>query len=183
MRLNARSPSAAIGLVVLVDVVQRRLEDEVRLPVVPELDQELEDLLAVVRERPHVEVVHRQVLGRDAELGRRLAHLARERVGREALRQRARRDRERDVADLGALPRRAAPSSPPQPNSPSSVCGASTSTRSGVPITRAPRCAHGDRREREQRPRRAGPRRARCRRGCARRSRPRLVRRRDGRGP
>ncbi len=39
----------------------------------------------------------------DAELGRRLAHLLRERVGREALRQRLGRDRERDVADLDAV--------------------------------------------------------------------------------
>ena len=38
----------------------------------------------------------------DAELGRRLAHLARERVGLEARRQRARRDREGDVAHLAA---------------------------------------------------------------------------------
>ena len=36
----------------------------------------------------------------DAELARRLAHLARERVRLEARRQRARRDRERDVAHL-----------------------------------------------------------------------------------
>ena len=40
---------------------------------------------------------------RDAELGRRLAHLARERVRREALGQRLRGDRERDVPDLDAL--------------------------------------------------------------------------------
>ena len=52
--------------------------------------------------RAHVEVVHRQVLGRDAELGCRLADLARERVRRKAVRQRARGDRERDVAHLGA---------------------------------------------------------------------------------
>ena len=56
----------------------------------------------MVGERAHVEVVHGEVLGGDAELGRRLAHLARERVGREPLRQRARRDRERDVAHVGA---------------------------------------------------------------------------------
>ena len=90
-------------LVVLVDVVQRRLEDEVGLPVVPDLDQQLEDLLAVVGERAHVEVVHGQVRVRDAELGGRLAHLAGQRVGREALRERPRGDRERDVADLRAL--------------------------------------------------------------------------------
>ena len=53
-------------------------------------------------ERAHVEVVHGQPVLRDAELGRRLAHLAGERVGREALRQRARRDRERDVAHVAA---------------------------------------------------------------------------------
>ena len=38
----------------------------------------------------------------NTELGRRLAHLARERVRREALRQRAGRDRERDVPHLAA---------------------------------------------------------------------------------
>ena len=57
----------------------------------------------MIGERAHVEVVHGQVLGRDAELRRRLAHLARQRVGREALGQRARRDRERDVAHVGAV--------------------------------------------------------------------------------
>ena len=46
--------------------------------------------------------MHRQLLRRNAELGRRLAHLARERVRREAVRQRPRRDRERDVAHLAA---------------------------------------------------------------------------------
>src|SRR5262249_35327363 len=90
-------------LVVLVDVVQRRLEDHVRLPLAPELDQELEDLLAVLRESADVEVVHREALGGDAELGRRLANLAGERVRRESLGERARRDRERDVANLCSL--------------------------------------------------------------------------------
>ena len=103
MRLNARSPSCGDRLVILVDVVQRRLEDDVRLPLVPERDQELEDLLAVLRERAHVEVVHGEVIAGDAELGGRGGDLVPERVGREALGQRAGRDRERDVAHLGAL--------------------------------------------------------------------------------
>ena len=42
------------------------------------------------------------VLLGDAELARRLAHLARERVGLEPGRKRARRDREGDVANLAA---------------------------------------------------------------------------------
>ena len=54
-------------------------------------------------ERPHVEVVDGQVLRRDAELGGRGGDLVPERVGREALGERAGRDRERDVAHLGAL--------------------------------------------------------------------------------
>ena len=73
MRLNARRPSVRDRLVILVDVVQRGLEDDVGLPVVPELDQQLEDLLPVIGERAHVEVVDGQVLGGDAELGRRRA--------------------------------------------------------------------------------------------------------------
>ena len=56
----------------------------------------------MVGERAHVEVVDGQVLGRDPDLGGRLPHLLRERVGREALGQRARGDREGDVADVGA---------------------------------------------------------------------------------
>src|SRR5262245_22801914 len=87
---------------VLMDVVQARLEDDVRLPLLPHRDEELEDVLPVLRERSHVEVVHSQTLLGDAELRRRLAHLARERVRRKALRQRARRDRERDVSHLAA---------------------------------------------------------------------------------
>ena len=100
MRLKARRPSAGDRLVVLVDVVQRRLEHELRRPVVPDLDQQLEDLLTVIRERAHVEVVHREVRLRDAELGRRLSHLAGERVRGEAFGERPRRDREGDVADV-----------------------------------------------------------------------------------
>ena len=74
---------------------------------------------------------------------------------------------------------------PPQPNSPSSVCGASTSARLTAVDHRAglQRCGARDRDQREQAPERAGPRRARCRRGCARGSRPRLVRTRAGRAP
>ena len=102
MRLNARSPSSRDRLVILVDVVEDRLEDDVRLPLLPQRDERLEDVLAVLGERAHVEVVHGQPVLRNAELGRRLAHLARQRVGRKAVRQRARRDRERDVPHLGA---------------------------------------------------------------------------------
>ena len=87
---------------VLVDVVHRRLEDDVGLPVVPELDQQLEDLLPAVREGADVEVVHGEVLDGDPDLGGRLAHLVGERVRRKALGQRARRDREGDVAHVGA---------------------------------------------------------------------------------
>ncbi len=56
----------------------------------------------MVGKRAHVEVVDGQVLGWDAELRGRLAHLAGERVRREALGQRPCRDRERDVPDIGA---------------------------------------------------------------------------------
>ena len=68
----------------------------------------------MVGERAHVEVVHGEVLGGMPSSVVACAHLARERVGREPLRQRARRDRERDVAHVGALldeprHRRAAP--------------------------------------------------------------------------
>jgi len=58
--------------------------------------------MAMVGERPNVEVVDGQLLDRDTELGGGLAHLARERVGREPLGQRAGGDRERDIADLAA---------------------------------------------------------------------------------
>ena len=85
---------------VLVDVVVGRLEDDVRPPLLPQGDEQLEDVLAALGEGAHVEVVHRQVRLRDPELGRRLAHLARERVRREAFRERAGRDRERHVAHL-----------------------------------------------------------------------------------
>ena len=44
-------------LVILVDVVVRGLEDNVRLPFVPELDEKLEDVLATLGERAYVEVV------------------------------------------------------------------------------------------------------------------------------
>ena len=52
--------------------------------------------------RAHVEVVHRQVRLRDTELGGRLANLAGQRIRREPRRQRARRDRERDVPHLAS---------------------------------------------------------------------------------
>ena len=64
---------------------------------------------------------------------------------------------------------------PPQPNSPSSVCGASTSTRFQPPITPAlppaRRRATASATQAEQRPTSSDPRRTRCRTGCARRSR------------
>src|SRR5581483_2435490 len=101
--LERAQPLGRDRLVVLVDVVKRRLEDGVGSPLVPQLDQELEDLLAMLRERADVEVVDGQVRGGDAELRRRFAHLSRERVRREPLRQRPGRDRERDVAHLRAL--------------------------------------------------------------------------------
>ena len=54
------------------------------------------------RERTHVEVVDGEPVLANAELGRRLAHLACERVRLESRRERARRDRERDVVNLAA---------------------------------------------------------------------------------
>ena len=79
-----------------------RLEDDVRLPLLPQGDEQLEDFLAALREGAHVEVVHGQVRLGDPELDRRVAHLTGERVRREAGRERAGRDRERDVAHLAA---------------------------------------------------------------------------------
>src|SRR4029077_7724784 len=87
---------------VWVDVVEARLEDDVRLPLLPQRDEQLEDVLPPFGKGADVEVVHRQRLGWDPQLGRRLGHLARERVGWEARRQRAGRDREGDVADVAA---------------------------------------------------------------------------------
>src|SRR3954451_8504272 len=58
--------------VVLVDVVKAWLEHDVRLPLLPECDEQLEDILAPLGERADVEVVHRERLGGDAELSRRL---------------------------------------------------------------------------------------------------------------
>ena len=55
--------------------VGRGLQDRVRLPLLPQLDQQLEDLLPVLGERPHLEVVDGQVVRGNADLGRRLAHL------------------------------------------------------------------------------------------------------------
>src|SRR4029077_6662605 len=76
--------------------------DDVRLPLLPQRHEELEDVLPPLREGANVEVVHRERLGRDPELGGRLAHLACERVGREAGRQRAGCDREGHVANVAA---------------------------------------------------------------------------------
>ena len=75
MRLKARSPSSAIVWWSWWTSWTRGLEHAVGLPVVPDLDQQLEDLLPVVGKRAHVEVVDGEVLGGDADLGRRLAHL------------------------------------------------------------------------------------------------------------
>ena len=71
---------------ILVDVVQRRLEHDVGAPALPEPDQQLEDVLAMDGKRPHLEVVDVEVAVGDAELGCRLAHLASERVRRKAVR-------------------------------------------------------------------------------------------------
>ena len=89
-------------LVILVHVAEAGLEDGVRAPLLPEVDQELEDVLPALGKGTHLEVVHGQVRLRDAELCGRLPHLARERVGRKALGQRLRGDREGDVAHLRA---------------------------------------------------------------------------------
>ncbi len=87
-------------LVILVDVAEARLQDRVGTPVLPESDQELEDLLAALRKRPDLEIVNGERTRRDPDLGGRLANLPRERVGREPLGKRFRRDREGDVANL-----------------------------------------------------------------------------------
>ena len=129
----------------------------------------------------HVEVVNGQVRGRDAELGGRVGDLVPQRVRWESLRQRARRDRERDVADLGTLldePRHRAAAAEL-----TVVCVGREHERALPAADHARlRLAHGDTPTGRAAPRRADPRRARCRRGCARRSRSRLVRRQDGRG-
>ena len=176
MRLNARGPPGD-RLVVLVDVVQRRLEDAVGLPVVPDLDQQLEDRLPVIGERAHVEVVHGQATRRDADLGRRLSHLARQGVGREAVRERPRRDRERDIAHLGArfdeTRHRAAAAE-------LAVVGVRREHERALGHRRSRGLAAARARARRPRgragPRRAGPRKERCRRCSARESRSRLVR-------
>src|ERR1700757_3569716 len=72
--------------VILVDVVEARLEDDVRLPFLPQRDEQLEDVLPALGGRAHVEVVDRQRLGGNPELRGRLGDLARERVRREARR-------------------------------------------------------------------------------------------------
>jgi hypothetical protein len=88
--------------VILVHVVVRRLEDDLRLPLLPERDEELEEVLPALGKRPDVEVVNRESRLRDPELGRRLADLAGKRVRLEPRRERTRRDREGDVPHLAA---------------------------------------------------------------------------------
>ena len=60
--LEGAQPLRGDHLVVLVDVVEAGLEDDVGPPLLPELDQQLEDLLAVLRERADVEVVDGEAL-------------------------------------------------------------------------------------------------------------------------
>ena len=72
-------------LVVLVDVREARLQHGVRPPLLPQRDEELEDLLAMLGERSDVEVVHDETLGGDVELGCRFTDLAGERVRRKPL--------------------------------------------------------------------------------------------------
>ena len=85
-----------------MDVVVRGLEDDVGTPLLPQPYEQLENVLPALGKRAHVEVVNRELRLWDAELSRRLAHLAGERVGREPRGQRAGRDRERDVTHLTA---------------------------------------------------------------------------------
>ena len=59
--LERAEPFLRNRLMILMHVVQRRLEDGVGLPVVPDLDQQLENLLPVLGERADVEVVDGQV--------------------------------------------------------------------------------------------------------------------------
>ena len=68
---------------ILVDVVVRGLEDRVRPQLLPEPDEQLEDVLPALREGADVEVVDAELVVGDPELGGRLAHLAGERVRRE----------------------------------------------------------------------------------------------------
>ena len=109
--LERPQPLARDRLVILVHVVHRGHEHAVGLPVAPDLDQQLEDLLPALRERAHVEVVHGEVAGRDAELGGRLAHFARQCVGREARRAETALRSRRRRSERPRRPRRAAPSS------------------------------------------------------------------------
>ena len=89
-------------LVILVNVVMRGLEDDLGPPFLPEPDEELEDVLATLGERAYVEVVDRQTVLGNADLGRRFANFPRERVRLEAGGQRTGRDRERDVPHLAS---------------------------------------------------------------------------------
>ena len=90
-------------LVVLVNVVQARLEHRVGTPLFPQAHEQLENVLAVLREGADVEVVHDQVLRSDPELGGRLANLTGERVRRKAFGKGARRDGEGHIAHFGTV--------------------------------------------------------------------------------
>ena len=59
--LEGAEPFLRDRLVVLVDVVVGRLEDDVGTELLPHRDEQLQDVLPTLGERPHVEVVHREV--------------------------------------------------------------------------------------------------------------------------
>ena len=133
----------------------------------------------MVGEGADLEVVHGQVRLGDAELGRRLAHLARQRVGREALRQRL-ASRSRTRRSGRRRPRRRAAPSCRRSRTRRRPCAARGRARASSPRSRLPppRGADAGRRRGRARPSPSGPRTARCSTGCARRSRPTLARRR-----
>ena len=87
---------------ILMNIAQTRHQHHVRRPLVAQLDEQLQNLLTVLGKGSDLEVVHAQLRLRDAEPGRRLLDLVRERVRREAFRERLGGDRERDVAHLSA---------------------------------------------------------------------------------
>ena len=119
--------------VILVDVVEARLEDDVGLPLLPEPDEQLEDVLPAIGERctskswtlsalsgiPSSPVAARTSFA--SVSGGKPAAAS-------ASRSRTRRSEPRAASTSRAIV-------PPQPNSPSSVCGASTSAFRQVSIT------------------------------------------------